>query len=1039
MSPPGRPTAAGVLIVAACVFLVTAPFAAGSSALQEAQQDLDRAEELRAEGRYGEAVPLAERALAAREKLLAPDDIAVADALHLLALLLDDTNDYARAEPLNLRALAIREAALGPEHPDVAESLLNLAWIARSRSDTGRAATLYERALAIQEKAHGPESAEVATVLNDQAMLYDQMGDYARAIAINERVLAIRERTLGPADKGVAKALHNLARVCQRTGDYPRAFDLSERALAIWEKALGPDHPEVAFAVVSLADALSLDGDFTRAEPLYRRALATREKAFGPDHPEVATILNNLAVLYRDKGDSTQARALLLRDLAITEKRLGPEHRFVAPTLINLAGIERLEGNDGKAEPLYRRALSIYEASLGPEHADVGMALSHLGRLCAEADPARTTEAQALLERAHAILEKALGPDHRRVAATVAGLALVATARGDLALAGELLQRALVVTEKSYGPDHPEVAAALERLSDLSRSLDDVPRAIDYLARSQEIRERHLAHNLLPGSERQKAEFLRLFAEDADRAVSLHARLAPEDPRALRLALTTVLRRKGRTLDAMSDSVALLRRNAAPGDRQLFDRLSEARARLAAITLRPPTGPPAAYKAQQARLRDAVERDESDLGARSAAFRAEARPVTLEAVQAALPPGTTLVEYALYRPGAPGARDRPPLRYAAYTLAAAGDPRWTDLGEAGPIGRAIATWRAALRDPKRTDVGRAARAVDALVMQPVRALPGTSDRLLISPDGALNLIPFAALVDEANELLVKRSAISYLTSGRDLLRLTEPRVSRGPAAIVAAPAFGDPPLVASANGPAKRVDDSQIFFGPLPGASQEVRALRTLLPQATILIGQEATEAALRRLQAPAILHIATHGFFLDEGRAPDRDAAATATPPATTPPGTRIGRWSAKAGDPLLRSGLAMAGANQGRSGDDDGVLTALETAGLDLWGTKLVVLSGCDTGVGEVRRGEGVLGLRRALVLAGAESQMMSLWPVSDRSTRDLMIEYYRQLTGGAGRAEALRQAQLRLLHDARRAHPFYWAGFIPSGEWAALDGRR
>jgi CHAT domain-containing protein len=144
----------------------------------------------------------------------------------------------------------------------------------------------------------------------------------------------------------------------------------------------------------------------------------------------------------------------------------------------------------------------------------------------------------------------------------------------------------------------------------------------------------------------------------------------------------------------------------------------------------------------------------------------------------------------------------------------------------------------------------------------------------------------------------------------------------------------------------------------------------------------------------------------------------------------------------PLLRSGLALAGANlrRGRaSAEDDGILTALEAAGLDLWGTKLVVLSACDTGVGEVKVGEGVYGLRRALVLAGAETQVMSLWPVSDTGTRDLMVEYYKALQGGEGRGEGLRRVQLEMIKSRGRRHPFYWAGFIQSGEWGNLEGKR
>jgi CHAT domain-containing protein len=153
-----------------------------------------------------------------------------------------------------------------------------------------------------------------------------------------------------------------------------------------------------------------------------------------------------------------------------------------------------------------------------------------------------------------------------------------------------------------------------------------------------------------------------------------------------------------------------------------------------------------------------------------------------------------------------------------------------------------------------------------------------------------------------------------------------------------------------------------------------------------------------------------------------------------------RLNQFAARVKDPLIRSGLVLAGANQGKSGDDDGVLTALEAAYLDLSGTKLVVLSACDTGVGEVKNGEGVRGLRRALVLAGSESQVMSLWPVADKTTKDLMIQYYKALQGGEGRSEGLRQVQLQLLRGRKeKQHPFYWAAFIQSGEWGNLDGQR
>jgi CHAT domain-containing protein len=347
-------------------------------------------------------------------------------------------------------------------------------------------------------------------------------------------------------------------------------------------------------------------------------------------------------------------------------------------------------------------------------------------------------------------------------------------------------------------------------------------------------------------------------------------------------------------------------------------------------------------------------------------------------------------------------------------------------------------------------VRQLARAVDEKVMQPVRALLGDATRLLISPDGALNLIPFETLVDEAGSYLIQYYSSTYLTSGRDLLRMRVARESKGSPTVFADPSFGEPVAqqVAGAGAvqrPAARGgrrrrsvttarDLSEIYFAPLNGTAQEARTIHALYPEANLLTGERATESALKAVAAPRVLHIATHGFFLQDGRNEAAGNEQLAARGASASASARIG-------NPLLRSGLALADANlRGIGGaGDDGILTALEASGLNLWGTKLVVLSACDTGLGEVRNGEGVYGLRRAFVLAGAESLVMSLWPASDNATRKLMASYYRNLKQGMGRGESLRLVQLDMLKSSPRLHPFYWANFIQSGEWANLDGKR
>jgi len=416
-------------------------------------------------------------------------------------------------------------------------------------------------------------------------------------------------------------------------------------------------------------------------------------------------------------------------------------------------------------------------------------------------------------------------------------------------------------------------------------------------------------------------------------------------------------------------------------------------------------------------------------------------------LRSALSNNAALIELAVYRPVDPKLDDDSAYgesRYVAYVVRNQGEVRWKDLGRVKEIDRAIDNFRKMLRDPQRQEVQRASRLLSDRVLQPVLTLVGNATHLLISPDGALNLIPFEALVDGQGHYVIERYSISYLTTGRDLLRMRIARASHSGPLIVADPLFGEPggrqlADATYAKGPsliARRSitigeDFSSVYFPPLPGTAQEARTIQSLFPEARILTGQQATAAALKQVHAPRILHIATHGFFLED---------AEPTELVQTKQGMKDNRGvhaSVRIENPLLRSGLALADANLSGSAHNNGILTALEASSLDLWGTKLVTLSACDTGVGEVKNGEGVYGLRRAFFLAGAETLVMSLWPVSDRFTREMMTAYYAGLKRGLGRSEALRQAKLGMLRRQDRRHPFYWASFIQSGEWTSLDG--
>lgn len=315
------------------------------------------------------------------------------------------------------------------------------------------------------------------------------------------------------------------------------------------------------------ADKLEKAGQYDAALPLFERALSIREKALGPDHPLVAQSLHGLARLCWEKGDYARAEALYQRSLLIREKALGPDHPLVADSLNNLAIVYSEEGEYARAEALYQRALSISEKALGPDNPDVARKLHNLANLYME--KGEYVRAEALHQRALSIFEKAHGPDHPLVASALQSLANVYTEKGEYARAETSYQRALSIREKVLGPDHPEVAEPLRGLAALAEVREDSPRALALSQRAAEVREKTLALILATGAQAQKRAYLATIAQDLDhdpwRAVHTG------DRKAAALALTTLLRRKGRALDATAESMRVLRRRLGAEEQKLFD------------------------------------------------------------------------------------------------------------------------------------------------------------------------------------------------------------------------------------------------------------------------------------------------------------------------------------------------------------------------------------------------------------------------------------------------------------------------------------
>ncbi|MBN9685221.1 tetratricopeptide repeat protein [Corallococcus sp. NCSPR001] len=954
------------------------------------------------------AGPLLLRALAIQEAALGPNHLDVAQTLNTLGGYCLDQGEPARAEPLLLRALAIREAALGQHHPDVAVTLWSLSNLSVAQGNSARAGPLRSRAVAVWEAALDNNPPDVASVLGRLAGLYMYQGAFARAEPLFERAVALREATVGKSHPLVAATLYSWGMSADYQGLYGRAEPLTARALAIWEATLGKRHPQLAHPLLQLGRIYTDQGLYARAEPLLKRALDIRQATLGEKHPRVAQSLSSLGNLYLAQGLPGRAEPLLLQSLAIWEERLGKHHPDLAPTLRRLGRLYLAQGLYPRAEPLFKRALDITEAAYGRNDYDVADAMHDLANLY--------------------------------------------TARGLYGKARPLYARALAIRGATSAENHPLSAEALNQLAVVHLAQNRLSKALPLFTRAFAMSEQRLRHEALGFSEVNLARFLQLLRADEERLYAL-LRAHPDNARVRRLALGAALLLKGRSVEETANISRTIYRSLGARDREAFEQLGGLRTQLAQLSLQGPGSlSPQAYQQRLQKLSGQAAALEADLAQRSAPLRAVSSlpsPADIvDRVATALPKDGALVEFITYedRPLAPGPAPRPTsLRYLALVLFPDATTRALDLGPAEPIDRAASHLRDALAS-RDASVEVPAQALHRLAFQPLRALLGRTRRLFLSPDGQLALVPFAALHD-GHQFLVDTFDFTYVSSGKDLLPRPPERVSPDAVVVLANPDFSSPlPAHTSSQRGAPALED---FFStlstngvqrawaltPLPGTRQEAEAIQRLLPHAQLFMGPEATKERLMHLPTPGILHLATHGFFLGDAsvstasRAVAHFGALGEAPPAT-----------GAATDPLLRSGLALAGASapapsgsSSASPPSSSLVTALELAGLDLWGTQLVVLSACDTGRGDVKLGQGVYGLRRAFLVAGAQTVVMSLWRVNDATTSALMEAYYRNLLAGQGRAAALREAMRELRKT--QPHPHAWAPFIAMGLDAPL----
>jgi CHAT domain-containing protein len=635
-------------------------------------------------------------------------------------------------------------------------------------------------------------------------------------------------------------------------------------------------------------------------------------------------------------------------------------------------------------------------------------------------------KAEPLLKEALRIWQKVLGPEHSDTATGLDNLAGLYRAMGEYAKGEPLLKEALRIWQKVLGPEHPLTATGLDNLALLEFDLGRIDEATAFARQASAVDLTILSKIFSFTSEQQRLAYLDIF-----RPYILFPILKGTEAD----LAAAVLRYKGVVLDSIIEDRLLAEASQGSEDQKLVEQLNLDKRQLGQLLLQPAQKLSVETNQRIEALEGEIEKMESQL-AQHVAGLGQARHalgVRLEQVRPVIPNDAALIEYLRYSDYLGKGKWEP--HYGAIVLFSKGAPVWIPLGKANEIEHLVRRYGTLVRgSPQEDELSANLQALYEALWAPIgQALPSQTKRIIISPDGELNFISFATLLTKDQHFLAERYSVQYVSSGRDLLREVRPSTAKE-VVLFANPDFnlGSTAMLAKADnrsadagavrGSEKR-DIEDWSFGSLTGTQKESDELIKKFIgwgwTPTDFTAKEATKEALVKIRSPYILHLATHGFFAKE------DPTAAQTGPESLLNDRQSVTKSKFFKNPMHRSGLALAGAQTTIEAwkheevplvENDGILTAEDVSTLDLQGTWLVTLSACDTGSGEARAGEGVMGLRRGFIQAGAQNLLMTLWPISDEVTVQIMSDFYEAAHDSGNAPEALAEVQRNWLLKLR-----------------------
>ena len=955
---------------------------------------------------YAEAIRLGTEATLIQKKTLGEDNIDYATSLDNLALYNTALGNYTEAIRLCSEALLIRKKVLGENHPHYATSLSNLAGYNYNVGNYAESIRLETEATRISKEKLGENHPDYATSLNNLALYNSCLGNYAEAIRLCSEAMRIQKEVLGENHPAYASSLNSLATYNASLGNYTESIRLGTEAMRIRKEVLGENHPDYATSLNNLANYNATLGNYTEAIRLGTEAMRIRKEVLGENHPDYATSLVNLAGYNLDLGNYIEAIRLGTEAIHIQKKVLGNNHIAYTVSLNTLANSNFDLGNYAEAIRLGTEAMRIRKEVLGENHPAYALSLNNLASY--NTSLGNYTESIRLGTEAMRIRKEVLGENHPDYALSLYNLAVCYSLLGNYAEALQLCTDALHIQKKILGENHPNYAIYLNELAVCYFYSNNKEEAVSLYRNISNLYTNLVLTTFADLTTTEQAMFWNKYNNYFNNILPQRAYTLADDSLYIS-AYNGVLLSKGLLLNAEMEMKKLLQESGDSAIMELYDAM-----RMNKMILNKQLEKPIKERFLDTdSLQRLINRQEQDLVQRSKVYGDYTRNLRIDwqDVQGKLGKEDMALEFLSF----PMEGDS--VMYAAIVVKPGmAYPEMIPLFKEKQLKQI--PFYAYYSTPE----------LYLLVWQPLEELLKGVKNVYFAPAGELYNIAIETLPDTDSTWVSDRFNLYSLSSTRQLA-LIQKTYDNNDARIYGGLKY-DTDLTqlikdnlqyeAKNETLARSFEDGFIADSlrlrsgaeELPGTRIEAENIKRSLDAAhvenelfTDTVGTEASFKAMSGQQIRA-LHIATHGFYWtkwETRRQEDWDFLMLGdnhNPKYTEDKS-------------LTRSGLLMAGANNALMGIeipenvDNGILTAKEIAGLDLRGMDMVVLSACQTGLGEIT-GEGVFGLQRGFKKAGAKSLLMSLWKVDDNATQMLMTQFYANLIAGMDKYNALRDAQ-------------------------------